>query len=222
MSDFIRVAEAKKMYHNNVFFGDISKLTKVERPAKAKAADANGIDVILYISQFNFVDTQPSAPVGGGLPLLPGQPMNAPGKFINLTIPGSTGTFEDVINAAELAGFIDNVAIAQWGNARFLLSYDFGGATYSSVQTASYGTNPTPSVATVRDPATPTLPQTDPDLSGIWAGWSPTYFTGIVRPARFESYPLLAINQYTIHAPVSPPAAPLIFTLDYAKSENVF
>jgi hypothetical protein len=198
-----------KLHHNNLFFGDRSKLVRVEPPAeRLLAADEVGVPVRLYIAQHNFVDAEPS---GNSLPLLPGQAMDltpaTPLVYKDVTVaPGST--FQNLLVTAQDANFINTLAFDSYDGAIFLSSFNYNGETYDSIQTAEYTLEP-------GDP-----PLTDPLLNTMWTGWGITYFNGIHRPQRFETYPALAINQYLIYPNIDD--SRLDFTLDFTKVQTLY
>ena len=198
-----------KLFHNNIYFGDKSKLEKVTPVLETADAKAVPVPVRLYIAQYNFVDAQAKA--DNVLPLLPGQAQDrvaSPVVYRDVSVTSGT-TFENVLLAAAATpGFISNLdirnTVIDGYNVHFLLAFDYAGETFGSVTTSSYS-------------LTPDFPPVDPLLHGMWTGWDNTYFDGIHRPASVSSYPELAINQYVIIPKIG--NARHDFVIDFTKSQ---
>jgi hypothetical protein len=225
------------LHHNNRYFGDRSKLITVERPKEIILPKVGELilSIRIYIAQHNFVDTEPSAIIPASArdnpaaryPLLPGQPMDlenrTPPAYMDLEVPFNEGdamTLLDILGLAvvqsegEGLGFLDSLGLEEIPipdtglTLEFLQAFEHGGVKYQEVTTGMYG------LQEIIDP-------TDPPVNEMWAGWGVAYFEGIHRPERFETYPVLALNQYPIYPPVDGSRS-LAFTLDYIKTEAIY
>ena len=242
MDNSVFRANAGRKHFNNMYFGDKSELKPyVEADHVSREVAPNApvtIPVVLFIAQHNFVDSEPSAigQTGARLARLPGQSMHgvAGTDYLSFNVQSGTTLLQLLQTAVTIdptfllfsGSDLTQVTLPDGNLSVFLNHFTHKGASYQSIQTASYGS--TVSMSTVRDPASawPWV-QTDPVLNGIWTGWGISYFTNIIRPARFENYPVQAINQFIIHPTVSyqtpqPPQPTQFFTLDFVKSENIW
>ncbi|MGD9161437.1 MAG: hypothetical protein PVG39_23695 [Desulfobacteraceae bacterium] len=203
------MASFRKIHHNNMYFGDKTKLVEAKPPVRAAVKDALQIPVRLYVAQHNFMDTLLS-----GNTILPGQAMDmttTPLPYVNLTVDEGS-TFMQVLQLAQAASFFSAVSYYQDPTTQlwFVTSFTYNGQAYSSITTGYYSMTE--------------ISHTDPLLNYYWAGWGITYFPGTVRPGSFEAYPSYAIDQY----PIKPEydsndnLLRLDFVLDFTKTEMTY
>ena len=207
------MASFRKIHHNNMYFGDKSKLVKAELPDKPAVKDTvglvTGITARLYLAQYNFMDTLLS-----GNTILPGQAMDlttTPVPYVDVTV-NEDDTFMTVLTTALSYTFFSALSIYQdpTTHLHFLTSFTFNGQAYSTIPTGYYSMTD--------------ISHTDPLINYYWAGWGITYFPGTVRPGSFEAYPGYAIDQY----PIKPEydsndnLLRLNFVLDFTKTEMTY